>query len=65
MLGFEATNLANEELFLAIPKNDARKAIEVLHTFSEASNVCIIGTVTQQYSQKSGFKLFLGNKKDF
>ncbi|MFW2608533.1 AIR synthase-related protein, partial [Aliarcobacter butzleri] len=42
MLGFEATNLANEGTFvLAISKDDAAKAIEVLHTFPEASNASI------------------------
>ena len=64
MLGFEATNLANEGTFvLAIPKNDAAKAIEVLHTFSEASNACIIGTVTQQYSQKVVLNSSWGTKR--
>ena len=64
MLGFEATNLANEGTFvLAIPKNDVAKAIEVLHTFSEASNACIIGTVTQQYSQKVVLNSSWGTKR--
>ena len=53
MLGFEAMSLANEGTFvLAIPKEDAQKAIEVLHTFEEAQNASIIGKVTQQYEQK-------------
>ena len=53
MLGFEAMSLANEGTFvLAIPKEDAQKAIEVLHTFEEAKNACILGKVTQQYEQK-------------
>ncbi len=64
MLGFEATNLANEGTFvLAIAKEDAAKAIEVLHTFSEASNACIIGTVTQQYSQKVVLNSSWGTKR--
>ncbi len=64
MLGFEATNLANEGTFvLAIDKNDAAKAIEVLHTFSEASNACIIGTVTQQYPQKVVLNSSWGTKR--
>ena len=64
MLGFEATNLANEGTFvLAIPKNDVAKAIEVLHTFSEASNACIIGTVTQQYPQKVVLNSSWGTKR--
>ncbi|KAB7883011.1 hydrogenase expression/formation protein HypE [Poseidonibacter ostreae] len=53
MLGFEAMSLANEGTFvLAIPKEDAQKAIEVLHTFEEAQNASVIGKVTQQYEQK-------------
>jgi hydrogenase expression/formation protein HypE len=53
MLGFEAMSLANEGTFvLAIPKEDAQKAVEVLHTFEEAKNAVIIGNVTQQYAQK-------------
>ena len=64
MLGFEATNLANEGTFvLAIDKNDAAKAIEVLHTFSEASNACIIGTVTSQYPQKVVLNSSWGTKR--
>ena len=62
MLGFEATNLANEGTFvLAIDKNDAAKAIEVLHAFSE--NACIIGTVTQQYPQKVVLNSSWGTKR--
>ncbi len=64
MLGFEATNLANEGTFvLAIDKNDAAKAIKVLHTFSEASNACIIGCVTQQYPQKVVLNSSWGTKR--
>lgn len=64
MLGFEATNLANEGTFvLAIDKNDAAKAIEVLHAFPQASNACIIGKVTQQYSQKVILNSSWGTKR--
>ncbi len=64
MLGFEATNLANEGTFvLAIPKEDTAKAIEVLHRFSQASNACIIGIVTQQYSQKVVLNSSWGTKR--
>ncbi len=64
MLGFEATNFANEGTFvLAIDKNDAAKAIEVLHKFSEASNACIIGTITQQYPQKVVLNSAWGTKR--
>ncbi len=64
MLGFEATNLANEGTFvLAIDKNDAAKAIEVLHAFPQASNACIIGIVTQQYPQKVVLNSSWGTKR--
>ena len=64
MLGFEATNLANKGTFvLAIAKEDAAKAIEVLHTFAQASNACIIGTVTQQYPQKVVLNSSWGTKR--
>ncbi len=66
MLGFEATNLANEGTFvLAIPKDDAAKAIEVLHKFPEASNASIIGKVTPQYPQKVILNSSWGTKKIF
>jgi hydrogenase expression/formation protein HypE len=53
MLGFEAMTLANEGTFvLAIAKEDASKAIGVLHTFEEAKTASVIGKVTQQYEQK-------------
>ena len=53
LLGFEALSLANEGTFvLAIAKDDAQKALEVLQTFEEAKNASIIGKVTQQYDQK-------------
>ncbi len=45
-----------ELLLLAIKKDDAAKAIEVLHTFPEASNASIIGKVTTSISTKSYFK---------
>ena len=64
MLGFEATNLANEGTFvLAIPQEFAVKAIEVLQTFPEASNACVIGKVTQQYSQKVILNSSWGTKR--
>ena len=64
MLGFEATNLANEGTFvLAIPKDDVVKAIEVLHGFPEASNACIIGKVTQQYNKKVILNSSWGTKR--
>lgn len=64
MLGFEATNLANEGTFvLAIKKEDTAKAIEILHKFEESKNACIIGKVTQQYPQKVILNSSWGTKR--
>lgn len=51
MLGFEAMSLANEGTFcLAIKKEDANKALEILKEFNQ--NATILAKVTQQYKQK-------------
>lgn len=64
MLGFEATNLANEGTFLlAIKKEDAARAIEVLHKFEEAKNASIIGKITTQYPQKVILNSSWGTKR--
>ena len=53
MLGFEATALANEGTFvLAIKKEDADKAIDILKTFANCANATIIGKVTDTHKQK-------------
>jgi hydrogenase expression/formation protein HypE len=53
MLGFESLSLANEGTFvLAIPNEDALKALEVLQTFEYSKTASIIGKVTQQYEQR-------------
>jgi hydrogenase expression/formation protein HypE len=53
ILGFEAMSLANEGTFvLAIPNEDALKALEVLQTFEYSKTASIIGKVTQQYEQR-------------
>jgi hydrogenase expression/formation protein HypE len=53
MLGFESLSLANEGTFvLAIPNEDANKALEVLQTFEYSKTASIIGKVTQQYEQR-------------
>ena len=47
MLGFDPLTLANEGTFvLAIPKEYADKALEVLHKFENSSNAVIIGKVS-------------------
>jgi len=64
MLGFEATALANEGTFvLAIHKDDAQKAIEVLKTFKDNSQASIIAKVTQQYPQKVILNSSWGTKR--
>jgi len=53
MLGFEATNLANEGTFvLAIKKEDEQKALEVLHKFENSNNATKIADVTDAYKGK-------------
>ncbi|UTJ07712.1 hydrogenase expression/formation protein HypE [Arcobacter roscoffensis] len=53
LLGFEAMSLANEGTFvLAVKKEDAKKAIEVLSSFENSSNASIIADVTKQYDKK-------------
>ncbi|WP_066429923.1 hydrogenase expression/formation protein HypE, partial [Aliarcobacter thereius] len=53
ILGFEATNLANEGTFvLAISRIDAEKTIEILNRFNDKKNASIIGKVTQEYPEK-------------
>jgi len=53
MLGFEASTLANEGTFvLAINKDDANKAIEILKSFELNSKASIIAKVTDKQNQK-------------
>jgi hydrogenase expression/formation protein HypE len=53
MLGFEAMNLANEGTFvLAIKRNSAQKALEVLHTFENSKNAAKIANVSDAYVGK-------------
>jgi len=53
MLGFEATALANEGTFvLAIKKEDAPKACEILKTFKNCSQATVIAKVTQKHLKK-------------
>ncbi len=49
MLGFEASDLANEGTFvLAVKKEDAQKAIDVLSCFENSSNAAQIGMVSEK-----------------
>lgn len=53
MLGFEATALANEGTFvLAVKKEDAQRAIEILHRFEVCAMASAVAEVTQKYPQK-------------
>jgi len=53
MLGFEATALANEGTFvLAIHKDSAAKALEILKSFEVCAMASRVGEVTQKYPQK-------------
>lgn len=53
MLGFEATALANEGTFvLAVKREDAQKALNVLKEFDACHMASIVGEVNQKYPQK-------------
>lgn len=53
MLGFEATALANEGTFvLAINKESAAKALEILMSFEVCAMASQVGEVSQKYPQK-------------
>lgn len=64
MLGFEATALANEGTFvLAIKKEDADRAVNILKTFKNCSNATIIAKVTDRYLQKVVLNSSWGTKR--
>ncbi|PLY07545.1 MAG: hydrogenase expression/formation protein HypE [Arcobacter sp.] len=64
LLGFEAMALANEGTFvLAISKEDAQRAIEVLKTFEKNSKASIIGKVSDQYIGKVVLNSSWGTKR--
>ncbi|MDA3908667.1 MAG: hydrogenase expression/formation protein HypE [Sulfurimonas sp.] len=64
MLGFEATALANEGTFvLAINKEDAHRAVEILKTFENCSDATIIGKVTDAHLQKVILNSSWGTKR--
>ena len=53
MLGFEPLSLANEGTFvLAIAKDEASKALEVLQQIENSANAVVIGSVTDAYVGK-------------
>lgn len=64
MLGFEAASLANEGTFvLAIDKDDAQKACEILRAFPNGSNAAIIGKVTSLHLKKVILNSSWGTKR--
>lgn len=64
LLGFEALSLANEGTFvLAIKEEDAKKALEVLHSCENSTEARIIGKVTQQYEKKVVLNSAWGTKR--
>lgn len=64
MLGFEAAALANEGTFvLAIHKDDALRAVEILKTFENCSQATIIGKVTDAHLQKVILNSSWGTKR--
>lgn len=64
MLGFEATALANEGTFvLAIHKDHAQKALEILRGFEVCTMASIVGEVTQKYPKKVILKSAWGTSR--
>ncbi|WP_373070562.1 hydrogenase expression/formation protein HypE [Sulfurimonas sp.] len=64
ILGFEATSLANEGTFvLAIKKDDADKALEVLKSFKDNSMASKIAQVSDEHIQKVILKSSWGTKR--
>ncbi len=64
LLGFEAMSLANEGTFvLAINKNEANKALEVLKQFDNSSNAAIIAEVSQAYEKRVVLHSAWGTKR--
>lgn len=64
LLGFEAMSLANEGTFvLAVNKEDADKAIEVLKGFENSSNASIIAEVSQAYEKRVVLHSSWGTKR--
>ncbi|MDQ1339156.1 MAG: hydrogenase expression/formation protein HypE [Campylobacterota bacterium] len=64
LLGFEAYNLANEGTFaLAVKKEDAQKALEILKKFEICKNAQIIAKVSNEYSQKVVLNNEWGSKR--
>lgn len=64
LLGFEAMSLANEGTFvLAVNKDEAEKAIEVLKGFENSSNASIIAEVSQAYEKRVVLHSSWGTKR--
>lgn len=64
MLGFEATALANEGTFvLAIHKDSAAKALEILTGFDMCAMASVVGEVTQKYPKKVILKSSWGTSR--
>ena len=64
MLGFEATALANEGTFvLAVKKEDADKAVEILKSFDSCKRATIIGKVSDAHLKKVILKSSWGTSR--
>jgi hydrogenase expression/formation protein HypE len=64
ILGFEATSLANEGTFvLAVKKDDAQKALEILKAYEQNHMACKIADVTDEHLQKVILKSPWGTKR--
>ena len=64
MLGFEATALANEGTFvLAVKKEDAKRAVEILKSFESCQRASIIGRVSDAHAKRVVLKSSWGTSR--
>lgn len=64
MLGFEATALANEGTFvLAVNREDADRAVEILKSFESCSRASIIGRVSDAHLKRVVLKSSWGTSR--
>lgn len=64
LLGFESLSLANEGTFvMALPKDEASKALEILHKNELSKDASIIGKVTDEHIKKVVLNSAWGTKR--
>jgi hydrogenase expression/formation protein HypE len=63
-LGFDPLNLANEgKILIIIDRNEARSALEILHSFPQDGDAEIIGQVVEDSAGKVVMKTGIGSSR--